>query len=388
MAYTVPRRANGSQRVPSSIPRDGNGLGHDFGRSGSNPVQQFTFSKDYWNSLSLPSISLPINHPKDYHSIRAFPRYGLSPFGPHISRDSNIWMCDGIDPFAFSGDNWSCHGNSNGCDCTDFSCQHSRSLFAFQIASSSNRYGFRSVGKEELLKNGDDGWSELETTLNSVLKLSQAQFEFPDDVVLDSSGRREITRDSLVQEMVRFSRVLRLETFMEIFKVNNFERLVEFMHCLMTFGSIQTDPVFGYMVIPKGHLYVPARKINISPRVSMHPLGFSSSQLTKDFDASPSTFRKKASTPKRLPHFLVNKSFSMCHIPRRSVSVNTAEWPCDHKGRTFDLSKQCHNVVTPPPRNSKRRQAPLANVQLRKVDFTKASRRFDAQKSSIQTPIS
>lgn len=386
MAYPDRLRADGSQHAPSSITRDFKGHGHDFGRRNSIPVQ-FTFSNDYWNSLALPSISLPINHPKDHQPIRAIPRYGLSPFGPHVSTDSNIWMCDGIDPFAFSGDDWSCSGNATGCGCTDFSCQHSRSLFACQVSSSTNRYGFRSIGKEQLLNNGDDGWSELERTLNSVLKLGQLQFEFSEDVVLDSSGRREITRDSLVQEMMRFSRVLRLETFMEIFKVNNFDRLVEFMHCLMTFGSIQTDPVFGYMVIPKGHLYVPARKINASPRLLMHPLGFAPSNLPKDTASSPSILRNKSSTPKRLPRSLVNKPFSVCHIPRRSVAVNTTEWPCDHKGRMFDLSRQCHNVVTPPPRHSKLGKAPLVCVPLRKVDFAKTSRFFGgAQISSIQTP--
>jgi hypothetical protein len=386
MAYTAPLRADGSQHAPSSIPSDFKGHGHDIGRRSSSPVRQFTFSKEYWKSLALPSISLPIHHPK---TVRATPRYGLSPFGPHISKGPNIWTCDGIDPFAFSGDNWSCHGNANDCDCTDFSCQHSRTLFACQVSRSANRYGFRSIGKEQLLNDGDDGWSDLETTLNSILNLGQLQIEFPDDVVLDSSGRREITRDSLVHEMMRFSRVLRLETFMEIFKVNSFDRLVEFMHCLMTFGSIQTDPVFGYMVIPKGHLYVPARKMAISPRKPMHPLGFSSSRIPTESDALPSTFRNQPSTPKRLPRSLVNKpSSSMRHIPRRSVSVNTTEWRCDHKGRKLDLSRQCHNVVTPPPRNSKFGQAQFVNVQLRKSDFAKASGLLDSKISRTQTPIS
>jgi hypothetical protein len=268
-------------------------------------------SNEYWSSRVLPSIVFP-HH---YRACVAISSNGLSPFGPHISTDrNNIWTRHGIDhcPAEFVADSWAPAGSPHRWQSNKFAPHTQRRQ------TNEGEHGIRSTGKDLLRSDPDGGWSELEATLTSVLNSSQFHVNAPEAVVMDSSGRREITRDALVNEMMRFSRVLRLETFTDIFKVNTFDRMVEFIHCLMTFCSIQSDPVFGYMVIPKGHLYVPARKMTISPRASLHPLGFASSNIPKRLFPPLLAHRKPALTKQcDLPPPLLAINISNTRIQRR-----------------------------------------------------------------------
>ena len=240
----------------------------------------------------LPSILFPRQHCEDHkHADITIHSSGRSPFGSHIATDAkNIWKHHGINPWLVD-ENWTYGGSPERIRSDDFS-HHTE-----QCPTNQGGCSIRSTGKDLLRSDSDDGWSDVEASLTSVLSMSQFHANAPEDVVIDALGRREITRDALINEMMRFSRVLRLETFMEIFKVNTFDRLVEFIHCLMTFCSIQSDPIFGYMVIPKGHLYVPARKMTISPRASLHPLGFAPSKLPTPL-SPPLPARKKLPSPK------------------------------------------------------------------------------------------
>ena len=282
-------------------------------------------SNEYWSSRMLPSILLPHHNCEDrLKASAAISSNGLSPFGPHISTNKkNIWTRHGIYPcpIGLVDDNCSSTGSPERFKSEDFS-RHSQ-----QQQANYGDYGCRSTGKDLLRSDSDDGWNDVEAALNSVLNMSQFHANAPEDVAMDSLGRREITRDALINEMMRFSRVLRLETFMEIFKVNTFDRLVEFIHCLMTFCSIQSDPIFGYMVIPKGHLYVPARKMTISPRASLHPLGFASSKTNRRLFPPIPAQSKAPSTKVRKPPPLPILAIKMSNtqIQRRVGPVK--HWP-------------------------------------------------------------
>lgn len=321
---------------------------------GKGLVDPFTFSNDYWTWCVLPSITVPPNRRKDHCPTTVTPRYCVSPFGPHMSQGKNIWSCDGIDPFAFSNNEYSCCERiPNGSNCKDLSSQHSRFLFARQLSMKGNCNGVRSTAKEQLVNDGDDGWSDLEASLNHVTRHAQLQVDVPENAVLDSRGRRDITRDALYHELMRFSRVIRLETFMEIFKINSFPRLVEFLHCLMTFCSIQTDPRFGYMVIPKGHLYVPARKMTISPHTQLHPLGFTRSSPKQPVPSSPATStRSKPEASKRLsPRSGVSKPTTRRSQRRGSSAKSNDEAIVATSNRTRGNSKGfVEQLSTVPPR--------------------------------------
>lgn len=307
-------------------------------------------SNEYWSSRVLPSIVFPHHYRRDHRASIAISSNGLSPFGPHISTDeNNIWTRHGIDPrpAELVADSWSSGGSSHR--------WQSKALAPHSQCHPTNdsERGYRSTGKDLIRSDPDDGWSEVQATLNSVLKLSQFHVNAPEDVVMDSLGRREITRDALINEMMRFSRVLRLETFTEIFKVNTFDRMVEFMHCLMTFCSIQSDPVFGYMVIPKGHLYVPARKMTISPRASLHPLGFASSSIAKRlFPPLPANRKPASPTQCKPPPPLLAINISNTRIQRRVGPVKhwsaiVASSNKENTSPALPLSQDCRKVDRP-----------------------------------------
>lgn len=190
------------------------------------------------------------------------PRTGLSPYGPHVSGNLTAWSCDGIDPFAFSGSSWTCYGIMNACSCNDFSCQHSSSFFDRQLSKEDAHWScgqYTTTGKDLLREDVDDEWLDLEHNLNSIL--DDELDTSTETAVVGNDGKRDITSDAIHTEMKRFSGVLRLKTLMDIFKVDSFDRTVEFFDNFKIHGSTAHDPLFGVMAIFKKHLYVPARKM-------------------------------------------------------------------------------------------------------------------------------
>lgn len=150
----------------------------------------------------------------------------------------------------------------NVCSCSDFSCQHSSSFFDRQLSKEDahwSRGQYTTTGKDLLREDVDDEWLDLEHNLNSILE--DELDTSPETAVVGDDGKRDITSDAIRTEMKRFSGVLRLKTLMDIFKIDSFDRTVEFFDNFKIQGSMAHDPLFGVMAIFKNHHYVPARKM-------------------------------------------------------------------------------------------------------------------------------
>lgn len=268
-----------------------------------------------------------------------------SPFGSNHLYDVNIWSCDGMpNSPSFAGGNFRSgssiidNANSSSATATTMLFPTTSALFGnpFSNVDAKREWSESSVqsgGKESLMSTDDDEWKDLEATLTSTLDLNNLQgdaaLEAP--ITLDDSGRRDINGVALHEELKHFSGVVRLETFMEIFKVKSFSHMVEFFSVLQTQCNMVFDPRVGTMVIFRKHLYVPARKVvfkHLEPQIFARHYGMNS---------SPSISEGSRGSKRSSPRLVLAKSPSSQSGSKERLPFTSPSLKLPDKATVFDF---------------------------------------------------
>lgn len=276
-----------------------------------------------------------------------------SPFEPRLLDDASIWSCDSTNySKSFVGSNFrSCSSidtdNSSIAATTTSRFPTTFTLFGNPFSSVDTKREWsesgvlQSSGKESLISTDDDGWKDLESSLISTMAISHLQdiatFEAP--ITVDDSGRRDINGVALHEELKHFSGVVRLPTFMEIFKVDSFSRTVEFFSVLRTQCNIIFDPRVGSMIIFRKHVYVPARRVvvaHVEPPIFARHYGMNPNTSVPE----GSRIYKRSS-----PRFVITKSPSSDGTKSR-LSFTSPSLKLPDKASVFDFVDATKDAAT------------------------------------------